>query len=240
MGYPVILTPDNRIVLPRRWMTRRRALLSLIPIIGQTRRRWIVAQDFEGTGVPPGWGQGGSADFDYSAVPLVGAQSLRCSTNTTQGYYDFGAKTGSLGEVWAFARFKRETTPSGSLSTEFGFLSGSPGTYATVARMAGVTSGRTHALYAGSASAGNFTAGSAENVSLAIWLRYKKGTGSNAIAEIYVAEGTEVKPGSPTFSTAVGNATANATVIYCQGNPGGPCVFDKVRVSASVIGSNPL
>lgn len=212
----------------------------LLKAVIANRNRWLLAEDFERTGTPPGWTKGGSGNFNYSAVPLVGSQSLRCVTNTDQGYYIFGPTIGSLAEAWLFCRFKRETTPSSINSTEFGFLSGSPGSFATICRIAGVTSGRTHALFAGSVSAGNFTAGSAEGVSLSVWLRYKKGTGSNAIAEVYIAEGTEVKPGSPTLSTSTGNATGNATVVYCQGNPGGPCVFDKIRLSRTSIGSNPL
>ena len=68
------------------------------------------------------------------------------------------------------------------------------------------------------------------------WMRYKKGTGSNGEIDFY-ASTTQTRPATPSVITT-GTSTADAARIYFRyGNT--RIVVDKIRVSASSIGSSP-
>lgn len=71
---------------------------------------YLIDEDFEGTGTPSGWFLGGSADYDYSATPLSGAQSLRAPASTDYGFSP--SLTPDLTTVWGKVEFKAETLPA--------------------------------------------------------------------------------------------------------------------------------
>jgi hypothetical protein len=76
------------------------------------------------------------------------------------------------------------------------------------------------------------------NTTYAVWLRYVKGTGANSIAEAYIST-TETKP-SVTVQVTNGTATANIEIFNVRPTATTTVgLWDKLRASSTVIGSNP-
>ncbi len=227
-----LITPDRRIVLPHRWMTRRRAMLSLIPLIGQIRRRssYLVSEDFEGSGAPDGWvTQSGTPNYDYSFLPVQGAEMLSCPDGT--GVYKNFAN--SIATCWAFAWIRRLSTPTVTDFTILGLLD-SAGVSLVSVRTRNTSNG--WRLWTGNSAVGTTNFGT-NGTNVAIWLSYTAGTGGNALTSIYLSA-TETRPASPALSHSTGTGTTNAERVLCNAS-GAQIIFDKVRVSASPIGSNP-
>jgi len=70
-----------------------------------------------------------------------------------------------------------------------------------------------------------------------VWWHWVKSTGTDGVLELWVSSNT-TKPGSTTLSIANGNGASQPDICSVQA-ANNTAVFDKFRVSASVIGSNP-
>lgn len=71
---------------------------------------FLEQEYFEGAGTAAGFFRGGSADFDYSASPISGSQSLRL--NPASSDYANWAYGSDINEVWISFRFRLETMPA--------------------------------------------------------------------------------------------------------------------------------
>lgn len=69
-----------------------------------------------------------------------------------------------------------------------------------------------------------------------LWIRYVKGTGSNAVVEMYLST-TDTRPGSPNASITTGTSTTAATKASFYGGDAG-FIWDHIILNASAIGSN--
>lgn len=209
----------------------------ILPVIAASRRRtvsYLVSENFEGAGPPALWViQQGSPDWDYTLNPMQGAQGLLLSASTPGWVYiPFTAQS----TVWCFMRMRRGSTPtvSGTL------ISINNSGTASCARVGSVGGSANIELYGGATTFIN-TAGMPLNTSLAVWLQFIKGTGSNSVARLWVqTDGTEIRPTTPTAQVTNGTSTVDANRLGLQSQNSSTSVFDKIRVSAFEIGSNPL
>jgi hypothetical protein len=71
-----------------------------------------------------------------------------------------------------------------------------------------------------------------------IWIEYEKGTGANSVSRIFVSANA-TKPGTADTEITGGSNTAQAAKIVLTAKKNMDVVFDKIRVSQTVIGSNP-
>lgn len=188
---------------------------------------WI--ETFEATGyVNAVWTETGTPNEDYTTAPLVGSQSVLMAYSDVVQSSDLGAFTK--------ARFVIKF-PSLDQST-FAFFFGLRESTATTAVVAlSVSSTDTVKILCGtreSTSSGTLTAGT----QYVMWLDYTKGTGSNAVASLYVAEdsgndGVETKPGTAFVSVTNGTSTADAAtfrLLHASANMGASLIIDNVEI----------
>lgn len=204
----------------------------LSSIIRSRRSLYLLAEDFEGTGKPSGWGSAGSPNWDYTTSPIVGAQSLFLPKGSAGSNYSTRGFTNTGAEIWLFCRLRRDGTASSSGQTILGI--------SNVATWAVQLNSRTDGsfqLYSDSqiGVTGVYSNGS----NLAVWIRYVRGTGANCVVTLYISNGSEVR-GSAVLSTSAAVSTRTASMVHFQTISGADIVIDKVRVSATAIGSNPI
>jgi hypothetical protein len=193
---------------------------------------FIINEDFEGTGTPSGWFRGGAADFDYTASPLAGSQSLRNATGSDYAVYLSGGALNEA-EIWGKLLFKPEALPStfsqcfllndGSFNTIFQMVLNASGTLTVADNGAGVFQITTDAMSAGTL--------------YRLYFHYKKGTGSNGIAEGGFAT-TDVRPTSGTkyAGGTTGTPTANAQEVGCtQASNSATWVFDNLQIATTTF-----
>ena len=186
---------------------------------------YIINEDFEGSGTPGNWYRGGSANFDYSAVPLAGLQSLRC--DSSKGDYALYQPGGALNnsEIWFNLLFKVE----GPLPPSFKPLVWFDGynVYLLPDGTLQVSDNGKHIL---TTTVDGLSAGTVYN----IWGHYRKGTGSNAVCEVSFDIVGHPRPnsGNKWAGGTTGDGTANATsLILWYPSGSGVGVFDNVQVS---------
>jgi hypothetical protein len=179
-----------------------------------------------------GWTNTGTPTWGYatSPAPLEGSRSLAIGNNSTTVVRSFSA----TGEIWAY--FIVHITASSGNAGFFRILNSSD---ETVFRLLRIDTDNQLRIYNGTAAvtAANLMD---EAATRHIWIRYVKGTGSNGVGEVYVST-TATKPGSPTLTITNGNATTDAVkvqfdnaVVFIT------VIWDKLRISASSIGSDPI
>lgn len=188
---------------------------------------YLVSEDFEGTGVPSGWTDTGSNNWDYSTspAPLVGSQSLQ---NSADCYVDFTGQSA----VWVYFTYYcpstiAATNPWVSLQTSGGV---------DVAYLRSLNSGDLRGLAVTTLQ----TASAVETINQQyhIWLHYVKGTGANAVFQMYIAT-TDTRPGSPSVNISTGDATSDVARFRLFKRNVNSTIFDKIRISTSEIGSSP-
>ncbi len=203
-----------------------------------TSAPFLIDENCEGTGTPSGWVDlSGSPNWDYTASPLVGSQSLycpmvgaACKTRTN----DFTG--GAIPEVWVYFRMKATNGTNPSTATTFMGIgaSGTPGSTATwrilsTLRMCTATG-----------------AGTVSTISLDtdyhFWIHYLKGTGANAVVDIaFSTSGVRPTSGNNFFEVTTDVNTFDAARISLGGGSttmGMDIVFDTIRVRGSQIGDN--
>jgi hypothetical protein len=194
---------------------------------------YLVSEDFEGTGAPAGWTVVGSPNFDYATAPapLEGTQSVLFNNgglsitrdippqSTLEGFFKFNCSSLSV----AIRMVELHTIAGGN------FLRIVAGTTGAISTATGT--GTTISF----GTAGQIVPGQTYNV----WWRYVAGTGSDGVFQVWLSD-TETKPGSPTLSNTVGTWTQACDRYRNSINATGPTIiYDKIRLSATPIGSNP-
>lgn len=190
---------------------------------------YLIEEDFEGTGTPSGWTIVGY-DPDYTTGAMQGSESLRGSS--AGGTYTASKTFTAADEVWMYFIWKQ---------TETGRYIGTLRTTANngIALMQVEASGSYYTFHSGGVSVNtsgslNWTSGTTVHV----WIRAKKGTGSNAEVDWYISS-TSTRPGSPTASITTGNWTDQVDRVFLEMSNAGEVMYDRVLVSTTAIGSAP-
>ncbi len=195
---------------------------------------YLAEADFE-DGQPDGWtnynGNNGSSDWAYasSPAPLRGSFSYKLAAgNVALSSPAFAPQD----EVWVFA------TVYGPDGTQVICLaSGGGDNFMFFAPWYG-----TDLLYfsAEHGYIGDTGVPLAGNTLTYLWIHYVKGTGANAILEIYSSP-TPTRPASPQYTKTNGAWTQQVDrVRFGNSGSGDTRIFDYIRISAEEIGSNPV
>ena len=206
---------------------------------------YLLAEDFDGSsacgdgshtncsGSWTGIGTPAPADFNYAAspAPLVGTGYSLLLSGTQDTPYGWYRGFTAHDTVYFYFVFHATNRSAGTIFA----LRDSSGN--TVMRV--VDSGPEMSIYCNDVIDYQPVTNFVVNTTYHTWGRYTKGTGSNAVCELYHST-TSTKPESPNLS-ATGNATAQAAQIFIT-KPGNDQshIYDKIRVSTSSIGGDPL
>lgn len=209
---------------------------------------YLVKQDFEGTGYDNGetWTEtgAGTADEDNTLTPspLLGSQSLRCTSVANTVRVESPNFT-AIAEIHGYMMLNPvNTATAGNTRKIMSFENSGGGTAEGVVLDGGEQFTITHgSAFATIADA--FT----ENTTIHFWFRWKAKVGaSDGVAEIaWSTNGT--KPTSGTKYAILTNGNGSSTLmrsiaIGCapdDSNVTWTVIYDKVRVSATTIGSDP-
>ncbi len=205
----------------------------------------LVKQNFEGTGYDNSetWsefsgGAGETIDEDYATGPLLGSQSLRVVSTDTFTFSYTKIDHTSLSEEWFFTMLKMAAVNADGKDIMADVDGGG-----AIQISVGVSGGHFQ-VKCGSASATTSLSYSTGTLYY-LWGHYLKGSGANAVAEIWVST-TSTKPAdasSGTASVTTGTSTANVQEFSLgyRGTDGGtPDIqYDHVYVDDAVILSNP-
>ena len=195
-----------------------------------------TTQGFEETGVPTAstWidiSTGGQVvNWDYTAVPIDGAQSVQLldsASNSKQFEYDF---PGALDEVWVAWRYSESADPA----TFFGTMNVIDSATNGLASIRIQTNGALHGIV--TTTTGTQVVDVAAATNYRIKVRWKKGTGANEEFQVWAASEASGAWGTPQIQTN-GTSTNQADAIYFS-NPAATNnnqVFDNVIVSTSDI-----
>lgn len=190
---------------------------------------YLLSESFEGTGYENSWTEAGTPNEDYTTVVLDGSQSLGLVSSGDSSYASFAAQS----SVWFYCMFRFPSATNNNTSHLIQ-LRDSGGAEVCGMRFA---SGGVYTISHGTANASSAASAYASATTYHIWLHYTKGTGANGTLDLYFSS-TSTQPGSPSLSITTGTATADAAQIFLQRGTT-IMVIDKVRVSASAIGSAP-
>ncbi len=195
---------------------------------------YIFNEDAEGTGTPSGWTNTGSPDWDEATTVLDGAQSLEMvgAATNPRAHYDSGA---AYDEVWVRFKWRVSTQVSGFRILSLRNQSGD-------SEVAYLQTGGTNQLQVINGS-GNclpvstYSAATTYN----IWIRYKKGTGSNSEMSVGFTTGTtEPTSGNDFCSLTNGTATAQINRFQFRLNSGTSdhvAYFDRMTGDDVAIGN---
>lgn len=186
----------------------------------------LLSEDFEGTGAPSGWGSSGAVNFDETGTVLYGSQSLSIDA-TASSPYCYKAFTGQS-QVQFFFDFQFHSVP------------GSTGRFAEFDNSGYSTLGYLNLTSAAKLQlepvGGTVTTGTAilsADTRYRIWIRYTKGSGSNASLEVWVSPTDSKADAVDHFSVSNGTATTDAAFLWLQPQSGlGLLYYDRVRVDA--------
>jgi hypothetical protein len=205
------------------------AVLQPGPLSAQS---YLLNEGFEGAGYEnSGWTAFSIIDPDYTANPLVGSQSLRCSGTSPYIQRPFvpGTSFYCYFQVrWlSFAPFKFVTDwlDAGSSSITRVVTDGFPN--------------RLSIVHGGASLTG--TTVIAPNTTYHVWVEWTRGTGSDGTMRLFIST-TGVKPGSPEATITTGTGIGTITKFDI-----GPfdaaattdVIYDRVLLDDEPIGSNP-
>lgn len=189
-----------------------------------TEPRYIFEDDFETASPKAGWTYWNVSNSATS--PLAGTRSLRVNSTNNYAFIDFPGQD----ELWVFAKFyianyyNYAFQIQGSVGTLIAFGNWGPNNTRYLGQGFDVFPGG-ELLY--------------QTIKYA-WVQYKKGTGSNAIVNVYYAN-TATRPASPQFTRTNSTSTVQATRLYWgAGSSGLPNQLDTLRISSKEIGDNPI
>lgn len=183
--------------------------------------------DFEETGTPSGLTIGGTVDTDQTTGAIFGTESAEISSSTSAAnYVEFVVPSGSSAISVKFS--VDHSTPSVA-SDLIRFLNSSDTMQARMNFRTNNTVRNTHGTVNTDTSAINLTS------YVTYWVDYTKGTGSNGQLDVYVAEGSTTKPGTPTRSITTGTATDDIAKIRIYGLYGANVLLDNYTVDESTI-----
>lgn len=190
---------------------------------------YLVEENFEGTGVPSNWYDGGGLpDTSTSGLSL---EASECVSLVSGNKYLIAAypTVFNEAEIWVRYRVRWTEDTSGYVARIY---DGSLNQLGYLYRLTGGS------LYiANGSTQTNTVATTSINTTYWVWIRYKKGTGSTGEAEVWFST-TSTKPGAGDYNAAVstGNATANAGSVSFENDNGAiEGYFDEVRIAAVSI-----
>jgi hypothetical protein len=198
---------------------------------GQT---FLISENFESGAAPAGWtstSSGTAPDYNYATAPapLEGTKSVRAATATGLIRIQPPAFT-ATGDIWTYFLFSYNTFSA----TDGIFLLQSSGL--TTQLKMGLNGGQWY-LREGALEVQS-TAVTA-NTKYHVWIHYTKGTGANGVYQLY-ASTTGVR-GTAILNYSNGTATSDIVSVEIQAwNTTGDHIIDKLRVSNTSIGDNPL
>jgi hypothetical protein len=161
----------------------------------------------------------------YTTTHLRGTQSLYLPTAST-----YKAITAS-GEVYAFFRWRPTAVSPVAQSSVFVLWNSG---FSVIGEVALLDTNQL-AVYNGSVPSIGSTTISA-GTTYYVWVYWKKGTGSNGLATIWLST-TATKPGSPeATSVTTGTATDDAAYIEPRSTESVNAIFDQILVKTTVIG----
>ncbi len=188
----------------------------------------LINETFEGTGAPTHWGAGGAGvDWDYTAAPLSGSQSVRCD-GAVGASVNYSGGTMNHSEVWFSFLIKFESLPAGveyfcELSTDYRLRIQSDGTLLVHDASATLVGQTVSAMSAGTA--------------YQVWGHYKKGTGANAVLECSFDTPGSARPnsGNKHAGGTNGDSTANAASVLFGFGSGAAAVIDNVQFASTDV-----
>ncbi|HXI51970.1 MAG TPA: hypothetical protein VNH84_10710, partial [Candidatus Saccharimonadales bacterium] len=194
---------------------------------GSARAAILFSEDFEGLGYEnTGWIEAvGSPDPDYTAVPLHGAQSLRCN-GVQIARRPFAYSTAFY--MYFRVRWNSWDPFNNVIDWE------DPGTATTASIFADAS--KLQITHGGHSQLGTTTI--LENTTYHIWLEWTKGTGSDGTFAMYIST-DGVKPGSPEANVTNGNGNAVDRMFVGPFSDGEDVIFDEILVSDAPIGDSP-
>lgn len=214
---------------------RRFSLASMGGSTATASTVFLVSEDFEGTGAPSGWTAGSGTpapNFDYTTVPLDGAQSLylaSASQITATRPADFT----NITEVWFYLMFRATNGTAPSAASQYvGLAPNGGGSVITWRISAGLK------LLVGSVTT---TATSIVlDTTYHVWGHYLQGTGANAVVDVgFSTNGVRPTSGG-TFAqvtTDPGTVAIGRINLGTTGTSMGmDIIIDKLRVAATQIG----
>lgn len=162
----------------------------------------IINEDFEGTGLPSGWVVSkGTPDFDYTAAPLSGTESLYIDNDAggMQVKIPLGA---AQSEVQLKFALNIQSYPATANEDIIAFRNSSDQRVASLLVSSGVARFRGYngtSVYTGPSDLVGGT-------TYYVWLDFVTGTGADSSIELYYNT-VDSKPASPAASHSTGNAT---------------------------------
>lgn len=171
----------------------------------------------------------------YATAPLAGSQSLLLDINEYSLTVGVWASFTAQDTVYAYTMFRTNY----DVGQDVILLQDSSGNALCRAYR---TSGDVLKAWS-SGSSPDTVATMAINTTYHVWMRYTKGTGSNAVCSVaFSTDGTEPTSGNNFASCTDGTETAQAARVYLGGAGSDNTLekkLDKVRVKTTAIGSNP-
>lgn len=177
-----------------------------------------------------GWVQAGTPTWAYATAPapLQGSYSLQINASADAATHSFTAQS----DVWAYYLFS--TSNAANTSMRVYFLDAADAAQAE----ASANSATYWRANSGGGTNANSTVGDVvTDTKYHIWLHYVKGTGANAILEIYAS--TDGIKGTVKANRTSGTSTGDAAKIRLNLSTSTLCIFDRVIVSSTEIGDNP-
>ncbi len=196
---------------------------------------YLINEDFEGTGTPSGWSGNPQADFDYSADPLAGLQSLSLDStvDVALAFYPTGGSINNS-ELWVKFMLK-VTNQLGGYEALFRL---GDSAHTEIARIQ-ITPSMVLGAYDPQTGALDVTTVNALSLDTIydVWVHYKKGSGSNGVLECSFATDGSARPNSGDNWCGGTNlsSTANAAEFFFKASGtvpfNGIYVVDNVQIA---------
>lgn len=205
---------------------------------------YLLEENFENTGVPgydvPTWTETNSPDENSSTLALNLQESEALYLNPSATTVNTTSPTFTdQSTVYAYFLIRFSSLPSGGSWTAFQFRHSS-GECVRVR----VTGTGAFAIRAGGGTESITSNTISINTTYHVWVKYTKGTGTNAVGEVaFSTDGVRPTSGGAfATQTSGGTAVTDANqIVFGQSSSNTTSVyFDKVRVDETLIGDNPI
>ena len=179
---------------------------------------YIFNLDFEGTGTPSGWSSGAGINYDYSADPLEGSDSLRITGPSTYAYASV-----SNTELWG--KMKVRVGALGANNVIMTLINSGFTTRMQIAVLAG------GALYVtGGGASAQTTDTMSGNTEYFVWWHFD---GADVISVEFSTTDSRVGSGNKFASTTGTNDTITTIFLYCDAST--TVDFDNVLIDDADI-----